>query len=140
MGNSYENPAWTSAETWWLMHRADAELFIDNLPVVEHTFMIPNTGEKTFIYALLLRLRKWKTRTVLDECVMFTDWSDGCNTWSDHAALCDCPHPAQEKFRQANEGTPRTYATVGEKAWEDLRCSPFWWGRKFEDHATRMDN
>jgi len=136
---SWEEPRGAHAETWWLMNRGDAQLFRDNWELVQANFEQTFTEEKTWLFPLLLRKTRWRNRQpLLDECVMFTDWADSCNSWADHSQLCNCPSLLAEPHQLATGAEPRIFKHAGPEAWKELLRSPFWWGRKFADNALKV--
>jgi hypothetical protein len=138
---SWENLRGTHAETWWLMRRADAELFRDNWDMVRYNFKRRSTEEKTWLYPLLLRKYRWGDQQPLtDECVMYTDWTESCNHWADHGHLCNCPELLAEPHEPSSEADPAVFHRVQQRSWQELLKSPFWWGRKFEDRALKVGN
>eukprot|EP00927_Polykrikos_kofoidii_P051342 TRINITY_DN45135_c0_g1_i1.p1 TRINITY_DN45135_c0_g1~~TRINITY_DN45135_c0_g1_i1.p1 ORF type:complete len:439 (+),score=63.90 TRINITY_DN45135_c0_g1_i1:109-1317(+) len=126
---------WERAETWWLMRRSDAELFLSHAQLIQNEFKIKNGCEEEamWFYPLLLRSARWGDKArLLNQCVMFTDWKDSCKSWVDHAdRLCQCQSLRKSAHTRASRAHPRTYKKIGVEAWKELRRSAFWWGRKF---------
>jgi hypothetical protein len=128
------------AETWWLMSRSDASLFVDNEDLVMDMFNEPKLScpdEERWALPLLLRKGRWKNATgLINECVMFTDWINSCKEWEDHADGCNpCKNLRKEPHAVATAQRPRKYDHVGAKAWHELTQTKFWFGRKFADDA-----
>eukprot|EP00927_Polykrikos_kofoidii_P044872 TRINITY_DN3874_c0_g1_i1.p1 TRINITY_DN3874_c0_g1~~TRINITY_DN3874_c0_g1_i1.p1 ORF type:complete len:341 (+),score=18.34 TRINITY_DN3874_c0_g1_i1:71-1093(+) len=120
------------AETWWLMSREDAQLFITQKNLVNASFRPVGraTNELTFLYPLRLRSTRWGEASPLKmQCVMFTDWSDHRKGFADHRSLCDCPSLQKEDYNRSTRAHPRSFS-IGSKSWSQLRLSPFWFGRK----------
>jgi hypothetical protein len=130
------------AESWWLMTRSDAMPFIQNQALVRNTFKYTHklkcSDENVWALALLLRKNKWKEdMQLVDECPMFTDWKGSCKAWANRAndGCKNCVNLRKEPHSEAGPGHPRLYKHVGVKAWQELQDNPFWFGRKFADHA-----
>eukprot|EP00929_Paragymnodinium_shiwhaense_P039073 TRINITY_DN20557_c0_g1_i2.p1 TRINITY_DN20557_c0_g1~~TRINITY_DN20557_c0_g1_i2.p1 ORF type:complete len:367 (+),score=71.21 TRINITY_DN20557_c0_g1_i2:62-1162(+) len=124
------------AETWWVMTRSHASLFLDNKDLVRSTFVNGCTEEIAFAYPLLLRHKSWPEQTrLLDECVMFTDWVNTCKQWADHTAMCECSSLRADEHDEASGIHPRNYLSVSGESWKELRRSSFWFGRKFAKDA-----
>jgi hypothetical protein len=129
------------AETWWLMSRSDASLFVGHEKLVRGTFKLPLSkaarcpDEESWALPLLLRKGKWKNEVgLVNECVMFTDWIDSCKAWANHAGE-PCENLRGEPHTNATWQRPRQYEHVGVEAWHELTRSRFWFGRKFDNHA-----
>jgi len=128
------------AETWWLMSRSDASLFVDNEDLVLDIFnetKLSCADEERWALPLLLRKSRWKDKVgLLDECVMFTDWINSCKEWENHANGCNpCKNLRKEPHAESTLQRPRKYDHVGVKAWHELTQTRFWFGRKFADDA-----
>eukprot|EP00927_Polykrikos_kofoidii_P044874 TRINITY_DN3874_c0_g1_i12.p1 TRINITY_DN3874_c0_g1~~TRINITY_DN3874_c0_g1_i12.p1 ORF type:complete len:342 (+),score=21.47 TRINITY_DN3874_c0_g1_i12:71-1096(+) len=121
------------AETWWLMSREDAELFMSQKDLVSASFQPTNKvdGELSFLYPLRLRSTRWGEMSPLKmHCVMFADWSDKFSQgFGDGRSACDCPSLLTANYTRSTKAHPRSFS-VGSKLWSELRSSPFWFGRK----------
>eukprot|EP00927_Polykrikos_kofoidii_P044882 TRINITY_DN3874_c0_g1_i9.p1 TRINITY_DN3874_c0_g1~~TRINITY_DN3874_c0_g1_i9.p1 ORF type:complete len:345 (+),score=27.93 TRINITY_DN3874_c0_g1_i9:40-1035(+) len=121
------------AETWWLMSREDAQLFVTQKNLVNASFrpIEKATNELSFLYPLLLRSTRWGEMSPLKmHCVMFADWSDKFSQgFGDGRSVCDCPSLQKAIKTRSTYLHPRSFS-IGSKLWSELRLSPFWFGRK----------
>jgi hypothetical protein len=142
------------AETWWLLHRGDAELFYKtryDTTTLMHRWITatrdtPLTGwdscgdEMNWYYSIKKRNEKWKGKAAfLNECPMFTDWSlisIPCQKgWADHMALCNCTNLRQGPHEMGDGGHPATFFKIDATGFQELLDSPFWFARKVKKPA-----
>jgi len=145
--DKWRGNGWTPrAETWWLMRKEDARLFIDNKEVAGR--FANNSGcvdEQAWYYPLKMRqeLGGQRSGAVKDECIMFTDWADGpraCKDWARVVRACTgsgCGSLRASPHEYASNMHPATFLRVRTRAMQGLIDSPFWFARKFSDHAIK---
>lgn len=128
------------AETWWLMRREDAELFLYNRDFAR-LFTFPGcVDEHAWYYPLKMRSLKWGDKVELrNECTMFADWADGpraCKYWRKSVDQCaGCEKLRDSPRLDATALHPATFLHINASALQGLIDSPFWFARKFEDGA-----
>mmetsp|Transcript_76880 Transcript_76880/g.238135 ORF Transcript_76880/g.238135 Transcript_76880/m.238135 type:complete len:360 (-) Transcript_76880:30-1109(-) len=128
------------AETWFVMQRADAELFLENQAFVDANFRPVHLCEEERMWMYPLVLRSWKygmeAAPLVDECVMWTDWGTHCNEWASHVLMGNFSNVRKTKHFDALAAHPRTYFRVGKAGVQELQKSSFWWARKFAERSV----
>jgi len=121
------------AETWWVMRRADAALLHKHQTLVATSFPVVCADEELWMKPLALRsCRDPDSSPLVNECVMFTDWTGQCRDWANHNDLGNFTHlRTKERYRNSKEAHPRMYLTLSKASLAELEASPFWFARKF---------
>jgi len=122
------------AETWWIMSRPDANFLVAHREEVEKMFKLACEEERQFMLPLVQRSYHHGRRALplVNECVMFTDWTGQCRDWANHNDLGNFTHlRTKERYRNSKEAHPRMYLTLSKASLAELEASPFWFARKF---------
>mmetsp|Transcript_99528 Transcript_99528/g.281687 ORF Transcript_99528/g.281687 Transcript_99528/m.281687 type:complete len:425 (-) Transcript_99528:74-1348(-) len=143
--DDYWRKPWPRAETWSVLWRGDAALFVENKEFSRKHFRRDCEEETGWYFPLKARWGNYGQEAAVDkECIMFTNWKDGekaCKEeWSKNADKCNCP-----QLRQKSENTPAgfkhpvVYHKIPSAGFEELVRSPFWFARKISDGALAAD-
>mmetsp|Transcript_49363 Transcript_49363/g.143088 ORF Transcript_49363/g.143088 Transcript_49363/m.143088 type:complete len:355 (+) Transcript_49363:95-1159(+) len=132
------------AETWFVMQRADIELFMQHLSFVDQHFRPLHLceEERMWMYPLVLRSWMWgkQQNPLLDDCVMWTDWGKQCQVWASHVLMGDFDAVRSARHYPAVLAHPRTYLKLTAAGLRELQQSSFWWARKFAKRSISADN
>jgi len=127
------------AETWFVMHRADAELFVEHQSFVDRFFRPVHMCEEERMWMYPLVMRAWRHGPVkaplVDDCVMWTDWGYRCQEWASHVLMSNFSAVRREQHRGASIAHPRTYFRLSDEGIGQLQQSQFWWARKFSEDS-----
>ncbi|CAK0887985.1 unnamed protein product [Prorocentrum cordatum] len=138
--DDYWRKPWPRAETWSVLWRGDAALFVENKEFSRKHFRRDCEEETAWYFPLLARWGEHGGKAAVDrECIMFSNWKDGekaCKEeWAVNADRCNCPKLRSGEKTPANFKHPVIYRRVPAAGFEELVRSPFWFARKITDGA-----
>mmetsp|Transcript_25173 Transcript_25173/g.70368 ORF Transcript_25173/g.70368 Transcript_25173/m.70368 type:complete len:428 (+) Transcript_25173:47-1330(+) len=140
--DDYWRKPWPRAETWSVLWRGDAALFVENKEFSRKHFRRDCEEETGWYFPLKARWGNYGQEAAVDkECIMFTNWKDGekaCKEeWSKNADKCNCPQlrSAATESTPAGFKHPVIYHKVPAAAFDELVRSSFWFARKLSDGA-----
>lgn len=145
--DDYVYKPWPRAETWWVMRRGDAELFIQFEAQAKEKFRCECSEEEAWYYPLRARMERWgyEAAPVKNECITFTDWADGnqsCKQWADMVKQCpnNCRVTRSMNHSETSTKHPVIFHQLTTPAFKELMASPFWFVRKIDDEAMSHPN